>query len=95
MGQFWTVSYLLTSELKQSTGKILDAAARKPQFVMRDGALFVIAKVNADAALLAAAERATGLKVSRPGLTIEERHHRNVILRNLDDAEGCGKKRKR
>jgi hypothetical protein len=82
------VSYLLTSELKQRTGKILDAAVRKPQFVMRGGALFVIAKVDADAALLAAAERATGLKVSHPGLTIEERHHRNVILRNLDDAEG-------
>ena len=60
MGYFWTVSYLLISELKQSTGKILDVAVRKPQFVMRDGALFVIAKVNADAALLAAAERPPG-----------------------------------
>ena len=39
-------------------------------------------------ALLAAAEQATGQKISRPGLTIEERHHRNAILRNLDDAEG-------
>ena len=88
MGHFWPMSYLLTSELKQRTGKILDAAARKPQFVMRDGSLFVIAKVDADAALLAAAEQATGLKVSRPGLTEAERNHRNARLRSLDDAEG-------
>ena len=88
MDHFWTESYLLTSELKPRTGKILDAAVRKPQFVMRDGELFVIAKVNADAALLAAAEQAIGSKVARPSLTEEERHHRNVILRNLDDAEG-------
>ena len=88
MGHFWTMSYLLTSELKQRTGKILDAAARKPQFVMRDGSLFVIAKVNADAALLAAAAQATGLTVSRTGLTEAERNHRNAMLRNLDDAEG-------
>jgi hypothetical protein len=88
MVQFRTMSYLLTSELKQRTGKILDAAARKPQFVMREGALFVIAKVNADAALLAAAEAATGLKLNRPGLTEAERAHRNAILRELDDAEG-------
>ena len=82
----WIVSYLLTSELKQRTGKILDAAARKPQFVMRDGELFVIKKV--EAALLIAAEQAAGIKLARPGLTAEERHHRNAILRNLDDAEG-------
>ena len=82
------MSYLLTSELKQRTGKILDAAARKPQFVMRNGALFVIARVEADAALLAAAEQSTGLNVSRPGLTEVERNHRNAILRGLDDAEG-------
>ena len=88
MVHFWAVSYLLTSELKQRTGKILDAAARKPQFVMRDGVFFVIAKVNAETALLAAAEQATGLKVSRPGLTVAERHHRNARLRKLDDAEG-------
>lgn len=82
------MSYLLTSELKQRTGKILDAAARKPQFVMRDGVLFVIAKVKAAEALLVAAEQATGLKLARPGLTAEERQHRNAILRNLDEAEG-------
>ena len=82
------MSYLLTSQLKQRTGKILDAAARKPQFVVRDGGLFVIAKVEADAALLAAVEQATGLKISRPGLTEAERHHRNALLRSLDDAQG-------
>jgi len=81
------MSYLLTSELKQCTGKILDAAARKPQFVMRDGELFVIAKVDANAALLTAAEQAIGSKLMPPGLTAEERHHRNAILRNLDGAE--------
>jgi hypothetical protein len=37
MGHFWAMDYLLTSELKQRTCKVLDAAARKPQFVMRDG----------------------------------------------------------
>ena len=82
------MSYLLTSQLKQHTGKILDAAARQPQFVMRDGALFVIARVDADAAMLVAAEQATGLRISRPGLTEAERKHRNVMLRSLDDAEG-------
>lgn len=92
------MAYLLTSELKQRTGKVLDAAARQPQFVMRDGALFVIAKVDADAALLAAAEQSAGLKIARPGLTKAERTHRNAILRSLDGAEsrqrprdgGCG-----
>jgi len=88
MVHFWSMGYLLTSELKQRTGKILDAAARRPQFVMREGTLFVIAKVNADAALLAAAEAATGLKLSRPGLTEAERTHRNALLREMDDAEG-------
>ena len=88
MVHFRIVRYLLTSQLKQRTGKILDAAVRKPQFVMRDGVLFVIAKVDAESALLAAAEQATGLKISRPGLTVEERQHRNAVLRNLDDAEG-------
>jgi hypothetical protein len=88
MDHFWAMSYLLTSELKQRAGKILDAAARKPQFVMRGGALFVIAKVDADTALLKAAEQATGLTMRRPGLTEAERHHRNAVLRNLDEAEG-------
>ena len=62
------MSYLLTSQLKQRTGKILDAAARTPQFIMRNGTLYVIAKVDADAVLLAAMERTTGLKVTRPDL---------------------------
>ena len=88
MGHLWPVAYLLTSELKQRTGKILDAAARRPQFVIRGGALFVIAKVDAETALLAATEQATGLRVSHLGLTAAERRHRNVLLRSLDDAEG-------
>ena len=33
------MSYLRASELKQRTGQILDAAARQPQFVLRDGGL--------------------------------------------------------
>ena len=39
LGHFGTMSYLLTSELKQRTGKILDAAVRKPQFIVRNGGL--------------------------------------------------------
>jgi len=88
LDHFWPMTYLLTSDLKQRTGRILDAAIRQPQFVIRGGALFVIAKVEADAALLAAADQATGLQISRPGLTEAERTHRNAILRSLDDAEG-------
>jgi len=80
--------YVLANQLKQRTAKVLDAAARRPQFVIRDGTLFVIAKVDAEAALLTAAEQATGLKISRPDLTAAERHHRNAILRGLDEAEG-------
>ena len=87
MVHFWIVSYLLTSELKQRTGKILDAAAHKPQFVMRGGELFAIVKVDADAALLASVEKVTVRKVSRAGLTAAERKHRNTILRKLDDSE--------
>jgi hypothetical protein len=33
---------LMTSDLKRHTGKILDAARKKPQFVVRNGSLFVI-----------------------------------------------------
>ena len=82
------MSYLLTRELKQRTGKILDAAVRKPQFILRGGSLFILAKVDADAALLAAVEQVAGLRVSRPGLTEAERHHRNAKLRDLDDSQG-------
>jgi hypothetical protein len=32
----------LTSDLKRHTGKILDAARKAPQFVVRDGFLYVI-----------------------------------------------------
>jgi len=33
---------LQTSELKQRTGEILDAARRQPQFICRDGHLFLL-----------------------------------------------------
>ena len=42
---FWPMSYLLTSDLKQRTAKVLAAALKKPQFVFRDGEVFVIRRV--------------------------------------------------
>jgi len=33
---------LTTSELKNNTGKILDAARRKPQYIFRNGHLFML-----------------------------------------------------
>ena len=39
------MSYLLTSDLKQRTAKVLAAALKKPQFVFRDGEVFVIRRV--------------------------------------------------
>jgi hypothetical protein len=44
-GHFWTMSYLLTSDLKQRTAKVLAAALKKPQFVFRNGEVFVIRRV--------------------------------------------------
>jgi hypothetical protein len=44
-GHFWAMSYLLTSDLKQHTAKVLAAARKKPQFVFRDGEVFVIRRV--------------------------------------------------
>ena len=44
-GHFWAMSYLLTSDLKQRTAKVLAAALKKPQFVFRDGEVFVIRRV--------------------------------------------------
>ncbi|MCX6930315.1 MAG: hypothetical protein NT154_44970 [Verrucomicrobia bacterium] len=37
--------YLLTSDLKQRTAKVLAAALKKPQFVFRNGEVFVIRRV--------------------------------------------------
>jgi len=54
----------------------------------RNGALFVIAKVNPDAALLAAARQVSRSILVRPEVTEAERKHRNVVLSHLDDAEG-------
>ncbi len=87
MVQSWTMRYLLTSELKRRTGKILDAAVRKPQFIMRGGTLFVIAKVNTGPALETAAAKAADSTVLNAGLTPDERRHRNAILANLDDSQ--------
>ena len=39
------MSYLLTSDLKQHTAKVLAAALKKPQFIFRDGEVFVIRRV--------------------------------------------------
>ena len=39
------MSYLLTSDLKQRTAKVLTAALKKPQFVFRDGEVFVIRRI--------------------------------------------------
>jgi hypothetical protein len=44
-GHFWAMSYLLTSDLKQRTAKVLAAALKKPQFVFRNGEVFVIRRV--------------------------------------------------
>jgi hypothetical protein len=39
------MSYLLTSDLKQRTAKVLAAALKEPQFVFRNGEVFVIRHV--------------------------------------------------
>ena len=44
-GHSWAMGYLLTSDLKQRTAKVLAAALKKPQFVFRDGEVFVIRHV--------------------------------------------------
>ena len=44
-GHLWAMRYLLTSDLKQRTAKALAAALKKPQFVFRDGEVFVIRRV--------------------------------------------------
>jgi hypothetical protein len=44
-GHLWAMSYLLTSDLKQHTAKVLAAALKKPQFVFRNGEVFVIRRV--------------------------------------------------
>jgi len=37
---------LMTSDLKKRAGKILDAARRHPQYIFRDGRLFVLASIE-------------------------------------------------
>jgi hypothetical protein len=40
---------LMTSDLKKRAGKILDAARRRPQYIFRDGQLFVLASIEPSA----------------------------------------------
>ena len=37
---------LMTSDLKKRAGKILDAARRQPQYIFRDGRLFMLATIE-------------------------------------------------
>ncbi len=46
MGHIKAMSVLMTSDLKKRAGKILDAARRKPQFIFRDGQLFMLAAIE-------------------------------------------------
>jgi hypothetical protein len=39
----------MTSDLKKHAGKILDAARLKPQYIFRDGRLFVLAPIEPNA----------------------------------------------
>jgi hypothetical protein len=39
------MSYLLTSDLKQRTAQVLAAALKHPQFIFRDGEVFVLKRV--------------------------------------------------
>jgi hypothetical protein len=41
-----SATILQTSDLKKRAGKILDAARRVPQFVIRDGQLFKIIRIE-------------------------------------------------
>jgi hypothetical protein len=40
------MTILKSSQLKSSTGRVLDQAIRKPQYVERNGVLLVITKAN-------------------------------------------------
>lgn len=40
------MTILKSSQLKANTGKVLDSAIRKPQYVERNGTLLVITKAN-------------------------------------------------
>ena len=40
---------LMTSDLKKRAGEILDAARRQPQYIFRDGQLFMLATIEPNA----------------------------------------------
>lgn len=40
---------LMTSDLKKRAGEILDAARRKPQYIFRNGQLFMLATIEPNA----------------------------------------------
>jgi hypothetical protein len=40
------MTVLMTSDLKKRAGKILDAARRQPQYIFRDGQLFMLATIE-------------------------------------------------
>ena len=42
---------LMTSDLKKRAGKILDAARRQPQYIFRDGQLFMLATIEPSAGI--------------------------------------------
>ena len=42
---------LMTSDLKKRAGKILDAARRRPQYIFRDGHLFMLATIEPSAGI--------------------------------------------
>jgi hypothetical protein len=46
MAYFWAMTILKSSQLKSSTGRVLDRAIRKPQYIERNGILLVITKAN-------------------------------------------------
>lgn len=80
---------LLTSDLKHRAGELLDAAATTPQFFTHNGAVFVLARVDAEDAPAASAEIRRQITAAlRAGLGPEEIEHRNRSLRSLDDSEG-------
>lgn len=68
------ITVLKPSELKSGTGKILDQALVRPQYVNRNGVLLVIRR----------AELVTRADDDR----LLDKARRNQVLRKLDDSEG-------
>ena len=68
------ITVLKPSELKAATGKVLDQAIERPQYVNHNGVLLVIRKAD----LVPRADDGGLLDKAR----------RNEVLRKLDDSEG-------